>query len=240
MIIMKNLNFSEIIVDLNEPVLFGSGENTDDPLLNIPLLSTRGLNHLADVIRGQEQLPPLKECGNGWYNFYINFNDAAPSGEADSGRHSVTASLNFITVSENAPDNGRAYEIPIPQNVHDDLFIHISEQCRKAYQQTLEELIQEARKEQESSMRYLVFIKKEFVRDSQAFTGMPFTEKDPDDIYSSSAMEHGWADTEGDVLVMDTESETKEELYNRIGALYPEASKEIFRIIKVVNAEEIS
>ena len=100
---------------LNEPVLFGSGENTDDPLLNIPLLSTRGLNHLADVIRGQEQLPPLKECGNGWYNFYINFNDAAPSGEADSGRHSVTASLNFITVSENAPDNGRAYEIPIPQ-----------------------------------------------------------------------------------------------------------------------------
>ena len=36
MIIMKNLNFSEIIVDLNEPVLFGSGENTDDPAAQYP------------------------------------------------------------------------------------------------------------------------------------------------------------------------------------------------------------
>lgn len=88
-------------------------------------------------------------------------------------------------------------------------------------------------------MRFFVFIKQEFVRDSQAFIGMTFTEEDLDDVYSSSEMERGWADTEGDVLVADMECETKEELYKRIGTLYPEASKDIFRILKVSDVEEI-
>lgn len=87
--------------------------------------------------------------------------------------------------------------------------------------------------------KYFVFIKKEFVRDSQAFIGMTFTDDDLDDIYSSSEMDDGWLDTEGDILVVDLECASKEELYHRINTFYPDASMEIFRVLKVSDTEEV-
>lgn len=41
-------------------------------------------------------------------------------------------------------------------------------------------------------MRYLVFIKREYVCDSQAFTGKAFKKDDLGDLYSSGEAEDGW------------------------------------------------
>lgn len=88
-------------------------------------------------------------------------------------------------------------------------------------------------------MRYLVFIKSEYVRDSQAFSGKAFPKGELDDLYSNVEAEDGWQDIEGDILVADMNCKTKKELFKRIRAIYPEASIEIFRILKLPEAEVI-
>ena len=89
-------------------------------------------------------------------------------------------------------------------------------------------------------MRYLVFIKREYVRDSQAFTGKAFKKDDLGDLYSSGEAEDGWQDIEGDILVADINCETEEELFKRIGTIYPKASHHIFRVFQLSDAEEIN
>ena len=60
-----------------------------------------------------------------------------------------------------------------------------------------------------------------------------------DDLYSSSEAEDGWQDIEGEILVADMNCETKEELFQRIRNMYPEATEEIFRILRISDAEVI-
>lgn len=88
-------------------------------------------------------------------------------------------------------------------------------------------------------MRYLVFIKSEYVRDSQAFSGKDIPKGFLDGIHFTIEAEDGWRDIEGDVLVADMNCETEEELSKRIRNIYPEASIEIFRILKLSDAEQI-
>lgn len=88
-------------------------------------------------------------------------------------------------------------------------------------------------------MRYLVFIKYEYVRDSQAFSGKAFPKGELDDLYSNVEAEDGWQDIEGDILVADMNCGTEDELFQRIRNMYPEAIEEIFRILKISDAEVI-
>ena len=86
-------------------------------------------------------------------------------------------------------------------------------------------------------MRYLIFVKSEYTRDSQAFTGMAI--EDEEDIYMSWEKESGWQDAEGDILVADIECASDKEAFERISRIYPEAENKIFRIMKTENMEEI-
>lgn len=81
--------------------------------------------------------------------------------------------------------------------------------------------------------RILVFVKKEYVRDAEAFTELPAEKYEGIDIYSASDCEEGWADIEGPVLVGDFQNMTLEEVRERIRRLYPDASEEVFEFMYV-------
>lgn len=74
---------------------------------------------------------------------------------------------------------------------------------------------------------YLVFVKAQYVRDAQAFTG-----KDTimDDIWDD---EDGWQDISGPVLCAVYHNFPKETVEEKIHTLYPNAPKEVFEYVSV-------
>lgn len=72
--------------------------------------------------------------------------------------------------------------------------------------------------------RYLVFVKKLYVRDAQTYTGhTPIT----NDFYDD---DDNWNDMHGDMLVMDRYVENIQVIKDQLRQLYPNADSSIFTI----------
>lgn len=72
--------------------------------------------------------------------------------------------------------------------------------------------------------QYLVFVKKLYVRDTQAYT-----DRTPiiDDFYDDD--DH-WKDIHGDMLIMDRHAENVQVIKDQLQQLYPNADSNIFTI----------
>lgn len=72
--------------------------------------------------------------------------------------------------------------------------------------------------------RYLVFVKKLYVRDAQAYTShTPIA----DDFYDD---DDNWNDIHGDMLVMDRYAENIQVIKDQLQQLYPNVDSSIFTI----------
>ena len=74
---------------------------------------------------------------------------------------------------------------------------------------------------------YQVFIKRDYVRDTQVFGGDCLS--DDIDIYDEEH-ERNWHDAEGDLLILERYACDVQEIVSQIRQLYPDASHNIFRI----------
>lgn len=83
--------------------------------------------------------------------------------------------------------------------------------------------------------RTLVFIKSQYVRDSQAYTGAEISEND--DIYADDEMDQNWGDIECPVLCADLELNPEAAINWVIHNMYPNASREIFECFSICSKD---
>lgn len=81
----------------------------------------------------------------------------------------------------------------------------------------------------------LVFIKREFIRDSEAFLGGEIP-SDRDNIYFSCSFDNAWESVEGDILIAELPM-TLEDARKWIHKKYPNASDGVFYLREVISTD---
>lgn len=79
----------------------------------------------------------------------------------------------------------------------------------------------------ENTNTILVFIKRQYIRDAQAYTAANLP-SDEDEIYMDCELERNWIDTEPHGLVAAYKDTSIEKAKERIKNTYPDASDSIF------------
>lgn len=150
MTLLEGLLRETIYIDFGEEIIYGTDcvpiNNTIKHFntVTFSLMSTRALDLIADRIRSRKGLKvmynydmPIDECNmNGWYNFYIGVNDAFGS--------DVDSQIDFVVVSEEAPDNEESYSIDLTRSEQNALYDLLNEQCIKYIGKTFQDLLAES------------------------------------------------------------------------------------------------
>lgn len=143
-----------IAIDIDGEILYGSDQmNIDGPIrfatVNFELVDTDILNTIADSIRKERGYEPFYEDDgyfDGWYDFYIGIWD-------DGEQIRLDNSISFTVVDgglySEIDDNECEYDIELNDKEQNMILEELRKECKRKYDQTLEELMEESRKELE-------------------------------------------------------------------------------------------
>ena len=155
-----NICRDDLMADEAEGPLLEAGKTEGDPALSvsISLIDTSGLQEIADSIREKDGFLPLvcapcyqekkdcelcllvgRECDpSGWYNFEIQVS-------RKEGKMALEGFV-FTLAASAQKDNEKCYEIPV--GGQEEMILEaIDEECRRAYGQSLKELLDEAERD---------------------------------------------------------------------------------------------
>ena len=110
------------------------------PTVEFQLVATLGLSQAADAVRKAKGFLPMLEDGGdteGWYDFYIGLNGYTET--------KVDASIMFVVVNSDSPDNEDYYTIDLSESEQRAIYGILDDQCRRYYEKSCAALLEEAR-----------------------------------------------------------------------------------------------
>lgn len=105
--------------------------------VSIELLSTNGLNNVANMIRAARGYNVDNRTFVGYYNFYIGLNDYNPT--------KVDACMTFTVVNSGEDDDEEQYVISLSEYEQKVIWNILDTQCKSAWQVGCDDLLAEAR-----------------------------------------------------------------------------------------------
>ena len=115
------------------------------PTVEFELAATTELCEIVDAIRKEKGYPPMLEDGGdpeGFYNLYLGLN-----GYTDTH---MDTSIMAVVVNSDSEDNEDYYLIDLSEDEQKEIYTILDDQCRRYYEKSCVELLNEARREMEA------------------------------------------------------------------------------------------
>lgn len=115
------------------------------PTVEFQLVATLELSQIADTIRKAKGFSPMLEDGGdteGWYDFYLGLNGYTET--------QLDTSIMFVVVNSDSPDNEDYYTIDLSEAEQRLIYDTLDDQCRRYYEKTCADLLEEARQAMEA------------------------------------------------------------------------------------------
>lgn len=154
MITKENVNEYISINKLSEPYMFKDQMYVSYPcvfpIVNLELNDTIELNKLADMLREMQGYTPCFNGKNtdseGWYDFTVDLLGAHEGYPENHIAPSIMFKLSDSCGSE-AKDKGEEHHLYFSDEVRKVIYDCLNEQCKEAFGQTADELIEECERE---------------------------------------------------------------------------------------------
>ena len=115
------------------------------PTVEFELAATTELCEIVDAIRKEKGYAPMLEDGGdseGWYDLYLGLN-----GYTDTN---MDTSILAVVVNSNSEDNEDYYLIDLSEDEQREIYSILDDQCRRYYEKSCTDLLEEARREMEA------------------------------------------------------------------------------------------
>ena len=115
------------------------------PTVEFELVATTELCEIVDSIRKEKGFPPMLEDGgdsDGWYDVFLGLN-----GYTDTH---MDTSIMAVVVNSNSEDNEDYYLIDLSEDEQREIYSILDDQCRRYYEKSCADLLEEARREMEA------------------------------------------------------------------------------------------
>ena len=115
------------------------------PTVEFELVDTIELCGIVDTIRKGKGFQPVLEDGgdtSAWYSLYLGLNGYTPSG--------LDTSILAVVVNSDSEDNEHSYYLDLSEEEQRVIFALLDEQCRKHYNKSCADLLEEARQAMEA------------------------------------------------------------------------------------------
>ena len=115
------------------------------PTVEFELAATTELCEIVDAIRKEKGYPPMLEDGGdseGFYNLYLGLN-----GYTDTH---MDTSIMAVVVNSDSEDNEDYYLIDLSEDEQKEIYTILDDQCRRYYEKSCADLLDEARREMEA------------------------------------------------------------------------------------------
>ena len=115
------------------------------PTVEFELAATTDLCEIVDAIRKEKGYPPMLEDGGdseGFYNLYLGLN-----GYTDTH---MDTSIMAVVVNSDSEDNEDYYLIELSEDEQKEIYTILDDQCRRYYEKSCADLLDEARREMEA------------------------------------------------------------------------------------------
>ena len=115
------------------------------PTVEFELAATTELCEIVDAIRKEKGYPPMLEDGGdseGFYNLYLGLN-----GYTDTH---MDTSIMAVVVNSDSEDNEDYYLIDLSEDEQKEIYTILDDQCRRYYEKSCVELLNEARRAMEA------------------------------------------------------------------------------------------